>query len=480
MSNKAEMTYRILIAEDDDAHRVALERHLSRSGYDVVACESAEQALARFGAFAPHLVISDIRMGGMSGLDLLSTLIERAPGTRVILATAYDDMQLAVDAMKRGAVDFLMKPLDLDDIDEAVQNALPQDKSEVQEADPTEATVMPNRLIGRDPRMVAIYKTVGRVAATDAPVLILGETGTGKELVARTIHENSRRAKGAFISVNCAAVPESLLESELFGHLKGSFTGAMADRRGRFELASEGTIFLDEIGDTTPAFQAKLLRVLQEGEYYPVGAEAPRHTNARVLAATHRNLEERARAGEFRQDLLFRLRVVELELPPLRDRRGDIPRLARYLAVKSAVSLGRPSPTISDSAMRVLLSYDWPGNIRELENAVMRAIVMAQDSVLRAEHFEVSTPIALDTLPPELELGLRPLSDMERAYVQHVLVQTGGHKLKTAEILKVSRGRLDRIIEKHGLTADFSEDLPRKPGRKPNGDRKPEHNELSA
>jgi two-component system response regulator AtoC len=339
---------------------------------------------------------------------------------------------------------------------------------------------MPNRLIGRDPRMVAIYKTVGRVAATDAPVLILGETGTGKELVARTIHENSRRAKGAFISVNCAAVPESLLESELFGHLKGSFTGAMADRRGRFELASEGTIFLDEIGDTTPAFQAKLLRVLQEGEYYPVGAEAPRHTNARVLAATHRNLEERARAGEFRQDLLFRLRVVELELPPLRDRRGDIPRLARYLAVKSAVSLGRPSPTISDSAMRVLLSYDWPGNIRELENAVMRAIVMAQDSVLRAEHFEVSTPIALDTLPPELELGLRPLSDMARAYVQHVLVQTGGHKLKTAEILKVSRGRLDRIIEKHGLTADFSEDVPRKPGRKPNGDRNTEHNELSA
>jgi DNA-binding NtrC family response regulator len=480
MSNKAEITYRILVVEDDDAHRVALERHLSRSGYDVVACESAEQGLARFGAFAPHLVISDIRMGGMSGLDLLSTLIERAPGTRVILATAYDDMQLAVDAMKRGAVDFLMKPLDLDDIDEAVQNALPQPKSEVHEPDPTESAVMPNRLIGRDPRMVAIYKTVGRVAATDAPVLILGETGTGKELVARTIHENSRRAKGAFISVNCAAVPESLLESELFGHLKGSFTGAMADRRGRFELASEGTIFLDEIGDTTPAFQAKLLRVLQEGEYYPVGAEAPRHTNARVLAATHRNLEERVRTGDFRQDLLFRLRVVELELPPLRDRRGDIPRLARYLAVKSAVSLGRPSPTLSDSAMRVLLSYDWPGNIRELENAVMRAIVMAQDSVLRAEHFEVSTPIALDSLPPELELGLRPLSDMERAYVQHVLVQTGGHKLKTAEILKVSRGRLDRIIEKHGLTADFSEDVPRKPGRKPNGDHKPEHNELSA
>ena len=480
MTTKPDTTYRILVVEDDEAHRVALERHLSRSGYDVIACDSAEQALARFGTFAPHLVISDIRMGGMSGLELLSTLMERAPGTRVILATAYDDMQLAVDAMKQGAVDFLMKPLDLDDIDEAVEQALPQPKGEVQESDPNEASVVANRLIGRDPRMVAIYKTVGKVASTEAPVLIRGETGTGKELVARTIHENSRRAKGGFISVNCAALPESLLESELFGHLKGSFTGATADRRGRFELASEGTIFLDEIGDTTQAFQAKLLRVLQEGEFYPVGAESPRHTNARVIAATHRNLDEMSRTGEFRQDLLFRLRVVELQLPPLRDRRGDIPRLARYLAVKSAVSLGRPSPTFAESAMRVLLGYDWPGNIRELENAIMRAIVMAQDNVLRAEHFELSAPVVLDTLPADLELGLRPLSDMERAYVQHVLVQTGGHKLKTAEILKVSRGRLDRIIEKHGLTADFSEDLPRKSNRKTGGDHKSEPNEITA
>jgi DNA-binding NtrC family response regulator len=228
---------------------------------------------------------------------------------------------------------------------------------------------------------------------------------------------------------------------------------------------------LDEIGDTSPAFQAKLLRVVQEKEFYPVGAETARHTNARVIAATHRNLEEMAKSGEFRQDLLFRLRVVELDLPPLRERRGDIPRLARYLAVKSAVSLGRPTPQIADGAMAVLLGYDWPGNIRELENAIMRAIVMTQDNVLRPEHFEENTPLVLESLPAELEDGLRPLSDMERAYVQHVLVQTGGHKLKTAEILKVSRGRLDRIIEKHGLTADFSEDrLSRKATRRANGD----------
>jgi DNA-binding NtrC family response regulator len=446
---------RIMVVEDDEAHRVALERHLTRTGFDVLGCDCAEQALSRFTTFAPQLVISDIRMGAMSGLDLLRTLRERAPETRVMLTTAYDDMQLAIDAMKQGAVDFLMKPLDLDDIDEAVEQALPHGNRRTPSAEPADTVINANRLIGRDPRMISIYKTIGKVAATYAPVLIRGETGTGKELLARTIHENSARKDGPFVTVNCAALPESLLESELFGHLKGSFTGATADRRGRFELASSGTIFLDEIGDTSPAFQAKLLRVLQEKEFYPVGGETPRRTDARVIAATHRNLEEMTRAGEFRQDLLFRLRVVELELPPLRERRGDIPRLARYLAVKAALSIGREAPVFEDDAMAILLTYDWPGNIRELENAIMRAVVMSADNSLGAEQFAGFTSATMVPLSLDSEDGLRTLSDMERAYVQHVLAQTGGHKLKTAEILKVSRGRLDRIIEKHGLTAEF-------------------------
>jgi DNA-binding NtrC family response regulator len=469
------MKNRLLVVEDDAAHRVALERHLSRSGFEVLTCESAEQALSRISSFAPHLVISDIRMGGMSGLELLRTLMDRAPESRVMLITAYDDMQMAIDAMQQGAVDFLMKPFDLDDLDEAIERALPKVGGKVVEPEPGETVLNTSRMIGRDPQMVAIYKTVGKVASTDAPVLIRGETGTGKELVARSIHENSKRSNGPFISVNCAAIPESLLESELFGHLKGSFTGATADRRGRFELATDGTIFLDEIGDTTLAFQAKLLRVLQEKEFYPVGGETPRRTEARVIAATHRNIEEMTKAGDFRQDLLFRLRVVELQLPPLRERRGDIPRLARYLAVKAATSLGRPAPMIADTAMAILLSYDWPGNIRELENAIMRATVLSQGNVLRAEHFEDHTAGVLDELPADMDTGLRPLRDMERAYVQHVLAQTRGHKLKTAEILKVSRGRLDRIIEKHGLTAEFSEEgaaTPKKPIGRPDGHRR--------
>jgi DNA-binding NtrC family response regulator len=452
------MKHRIMVVEDDEAHRVALERHLTRSGYEVLACDSAEQALARFSTFKPVLVLSDIRMGAMSGLDLLRTLVERAPATRVLLTTAYDDMQMAVDAMKQGAFDFLMKPLDLDDIDEAIRAALPQPGSGGRSAAPDEAgevTVTAHRIVGRDPAMVEIYKTIGKVAQTEAPVLIRGETGTGKELVARTIHENSKRKDGPFVSVNCAALPEPLLESELFGHLKGSFTGATNDRRGRFELASSGTIFLDEIGDTSPSFQSKLLRVLQEKEFYPVGGEEPRRTEARVIAATHRQIEEMTRSGGFRQDLYFRLRVVELQIPPLRNRRGDIPRLARYLAVKAGMSLGRTAPVISDAAMATLLNHEWPGNVRELENAIMRAVVLAQDNVLRAEDFDFDNAGAISALPLELADGLGTLADVERAYVQHVLAQTGGHKSKTAEILRVSRGRLDRIIEKHGLTAEF-------------------------
>jgi DNA-binding NtrC family response regulator len=446
---------RVLVVEDDAAHRAALERHLGRSGFDVLACDSGEQALGRYSGFGPDLVISDIRMSGMSGMELLTTLMERSPGVRVVLITAHDDMQLAVDAMRNGALDFLTKPLDLDELDEVVEHALAAGGREA--AEPPELPGGTGRLVGRDQQMVAIYKLVGRLADTDAPVLIRGETGTGKELVARTIHENSRRKDAPFITVNCAALPEPLLESELFGHLKGSFTGATADRRGRFELASSGTILLDEIGDTSDAFQAKLLRVLQEKEFYPIGGETPRTTNARVIAATHRNIEELTRSGRFRQDLFFRLRVVELYVPPLRERRGDVPRLARYLVAKAAATLGRPVPGISDAAMGRLLAYDWPGNVRELENAIMRAVVLAQDSVLEPEDFEIDSGghASMPGMIPELQDGLASLADMERAYVQHVLARTGGHKSRSAEILRVSRGRLDRIIEKHGLTVEF-------------------------
>ncbi|MFP4624478.1 MAG: sigma-54-dependent transcriptional regulator [Gemmatimonadota bacterium] len=454
------MPARLLIVEDDPSHLEILRRHLARSGYTVEACESAEQALSVFHRFDPDLVLSDLRMPGMSGFELLRKLRTDAPDTVVVLMTAYDDMQTAIDAMKDGAHDYLVKPLDLDRLEEIVRSGLAARKRDGGGHEPAElADLQQDGLVGHNRKMVEVFKSIGRVAASSAPVLIRGETGTGKELIARTIHHNSRRAESPFVSVNCASLPETLLESELFGHVKGAFTGAQNDRKGRFEIAGAGTIFLDEIGDTSPAFQAKLLRVLQEKEFYPVGGERPRRSEARVLAATHQPIERLVREGRFREDLYFRLRVVEIAVPPLRERRDDIAPLARHLVSRAAHVAERAPPRISDAALKRLVMYDWPGNVRELENALTRAVVLAVGDTLRPEHLDLGSPAlgqsggaALDAAPDDALDDV--IESTERAHVQRVLVSTGGHKSKTAEILGISRGRLDRIIEKHGLVTE--------------------------
>jgi DNA-binding NtrC family response regulator len=463
------MSAHILIVEDDPSHLEILRRHLERSGYTVEAAESAEQALSRFSRFEPELVLSDLRMPGMSGFDLLRKLKADAPDVTVVLMTAFDDMQTAIDAMKEGAYDYLVKPLELDRLEAIVEGALEQRRrngrhaGNGQKASPEPSPLNASDLIGRHPRMVDVFKTIGRVAPSSAPILIRGETGTGKELIARTIHQNSNRATKPFISVNCASLPETLLESELFGHVRGAFTGAQSDRKGRFEMAGEGTIFLDEIGDTTPAFQAKLLRVLQEKEFYPVGGEDPRRSEARVLAATHQPIEKLVQAGRFREDLYFRLRVVEIVVPPLRERREDIPLLARHLVTKAAQLADRPTPRLPDDVIRHLVIHDWPGNVRELENTIMRAVVLAGGDTL--------TPDLLDFGPGSVLVGgggngaddgggtgsheLDMVLEMaERDHVQRVLASTGGHKSRSAELLRISRGRLDRLIEKHGLVVN--------------------------
>jgi DNA-binding NtrC family response regulator len=463
------MSARILIAEDDASHLEILRRHLERGGYQVEAADSAEQALARFSRFAPDLVLSDLRMPGMSGFDLLRKLKSDAPDVVVVLMTAYDDMQTAIDAMKDGAYDYLVKPLDLDRLESILDAALEQRRrngggpGRGKKAEPEPPPLAANDLIGRHPRMVDVFKTIGKVAPSSAPVLIRGETGTGKELIARTIHQNSTRAQKPFISVNCASLPETLLESELFGHVRGAFTGAQADRKGRFELAGEGTIFLDEIGDTTLAFQAKLLRVLQEKEYYPVGGEEPRHSEARVLAATHQPIERLVQAGRFREDLYFRLRVVEIVVPPLRERREDIPLLARHLVAKAARMADRPAPRLPDDVVRRLVIHEWPGNVRELENTLMRAVVLAGGDSLTPDHLDFGPGSVLTGGPGHAGNGdqgsagaesheLDMVLEMaERDHVQRVLASTGGHKSRSAELLRISRGRLDRLIEKHGL-----------------------------
>jgi DNA-binding NtrC family response regulator len=306
-------------------------------------------------------------------------------------------------------------------------------------------------LVGRDPAMIDIYKRIGTVARSRTSVLVRGETGTGKEIIARAIHFNSDDAEEPFVAVNCTAVPEGLLESELFGHQRGAFTGANADRRGRFELAGTGTIFLDEIGDTSLAFQGKLLRVLQEREFYPVGSERPRRTAARVIAATHRPLETLVREGRFREDLYFRLRVVEIAIPPLRERRGDVPALARHLLAKAARELHREAE-LTPRALAALEAHGWPGNVRELENTLVRALALARGSVISEEDLGLDdaaarAPVAGGNGAP----ADRTLRAMERDYIERVLKDCGGNKRRACRILGVSRPRLDRLIQRHEI-----------------------------
>jgi two-component system response regulator AtoC len=442
------MAHRILVVDDDPSIREALLQTLG-SDLEIRTAETAEQALAMLGDAMPDVVLSDVRMPGLDGISMLRLLRERASAIDVVMMSAFDDMPTVVSAMREGAVDFLVKPLRLHDLRRVIARVF--DDRRLRErarraAEREAAGYRLNELVGSDLKMVDIYKLVGQVAATRTNVLIRGESGTGKELIARAIHYNSADASEPFVALNCTALPTTLLESELFGHVRGAFTGAHAPRRGRFELAGRGTIFLDEIGDTSAEFQTKLLRVLQEHEFFPVGAERPERSEARVIAATHRPLEEMVARGEFRADLYYRLRVVEIVVPPLRDRTADIPALALHLLRGASQAMHRRAPVLSDDALVVLTAYSWPGNVRELENCLTRALVVAGGDVIRSEHLSIDNSAARE------EKGTLPTLDhVERAHVERVLGATGGRKAETARILDVSRPRLDRLLQKHKL-----------------------------
>jgi DNA-binding NtrC family response regulator len=445
------MSARVLVVDDDPSIRETFERHLRRTGHQVLAVGSAEEALNAFADFDPTLVITDVRMPGMDGLELLRRIRE-AGDAEVVVITAYEGMRSAVTAMREGAYDYLTKPLDLDQIDLLVERSerdrllrrrirhLSEEGAEDHGLD---------ELVGQDPKMIEVYKTVGVLTRNRATVLITGETGTGKERIARAIHFNSPAAGEPFVALNCTAIPEALLESELFGHVRGAFTGAVGRRVGYFELAGSGTILLDEIGDTTPEFQAKLLRVLEDRVFYPVGSEQSRRTEARILAATQRSLEAEVREGRFREDLFFRLQVVEIRVPPLRERRGDIPALAKHLMTRLAEEIHADVRGITDAALRELAAYDWPGNVRELEHALTRAMVACRGPVVDAED------LSLGTRNPEVQPDSRPdddrLASVEANHIQRILNRTGGNKRQTARILDISRPRLDRLVEKYDL-----------------------------
>ncbi len=427
------MADRIFLVDDDTDALEVYKARLTHGGYEVETADSAEKALARVKAFDPALIVTDVRMSGMSGLELLERVQTAMDGVSVVVMTGHEDMETAVYAMKAGAFDFLVKPVDPKNL-QAIADRCIRERTLAKETDEhvgdEEMVLSSGTLVGRDPRMIEIYKTIGMLTRNRATVLIRGETGTGKEVIARAIHEHSSYAEEPFIAVNCTALTDTLLESELFGHTKGSFTGAVSSRKGYFELAGSGTIFLDEIGDTSPGFQTKLLRVLQERKYYPVGGEIPLSTGARVIAATHQPIEDLIEEGSFREDLYFRLKVVEIWVPALRERTGDVPRLARALLARIKDQTHGAVGKISREAMRRLTEYSWPGNVRELENALMRAAILARGPVISADHLVLG-----DGTPDDEDLTLATATSR---HVRRVLERVAGDEEEAAKLLGVS------------------------------------------
>jgi two-component system, NtrC family, response regulator AtoC len=443
------MASRIMIVEDNDLLREVLETVFTASGIEILAVESAEMALARIRDFAPGIVLTDVRLGDMDGLELLERLQQQQYPADVVVMTGHEGMHDAIRAIQAGAYDYLVKPFEVEDLHEIVQRCF-RDRADRGKgsADAPPEVDSQGMIVTRSPAMIRIWKEVGRLGDVKTPVLIRGDTGTGKELVARAIHEHSRWREEPFVAINCTAVAETLLESELFGHVRGAFTGAVGDRRGRFELAGEGTIFLDEIGDTSLSFQSKLLRVIQEHEYHPVGSERAKHTKARVIAATHRPIEQLIQEGKFREDLYFRLRVVEIAIPPLREREGDIPLLVDHLLGQLSRQLRKPRPHITREAMRALEAYGWPGNVRELENALTRLIVLAQGRSIRPEDLSFLGRDA-GSGGSKVTTDRGSLEEAEWVHVERVLASCGHNKSQAARSLGISRPRLDRILARN-------------------------------
>jgi DNA-binding NtrC family response regulator len=444
------MAARILVVDDDQSSRELLSRILGQDGHEVTALSDGREAIEALGAGdPPDLVVSDIRMAEADGLQVMDAYRQKAPDTPVILVTAFGTVDGALEAIRRGAADYLSKPYDVDAIKLVVARALKQRALALENRTLRRGLRDKYRLenvVGRSEAMLQVFKTAARVASTDATVLIQGESGTGKELVARAIHESSPRASGPFVAVDCGAIAEGVLESELFGHARGAFTGAQAARRGLFEEASSGTLFLDEIGDVGPNLQARLLRALQEGTIRRVGTNEPIAVDARVVAATNRDLEQAVKEGAFRADLYYRLNVVAIRIPPLRDRREDVPLLAEHFAHKHGRGEGA---TISPAARDLLLAYHWPGNVRELENVIARALALNPSGVILPDDLPeairsgaASEPAAADLVGQE-----RPtLQELEQRYARQVLRETGGNKSRAADILGIDRKTLYRIL----------------------------------
>ncbi len=461
---------KVWIVDDDKSIRWVLEKALAKEDVDISSFSDPNQVLDRIRQETPDVVISDIRMAGMDGITLLEKIKRRTPDVPVIIMTAYSDLGRAVSAFREGAFEYLPKPFDVDEVISLVKRAIHQKESSLPPGEEAEAATEGEAIIGSAPAMQEVFRAIARLSGSNLTVLITGESGTGKELVARALHLHSPRAGKPFIALNTAAIPRELLESELFGHEKGAFTGAITQRIGRFEQAHEGTLFLDEIGDMPAELQTRLLRVLSDGEFYRVGGHVPVHVDVRVIAATHQNLEQHVVNGYFREDLLHRLNVIRVHVPPLRDRREDIPALARHFLQGAARDLQVEQKFLLPETLDFLGKLDWPGNVRQLENFCRWATVMAS-----------GRDISVADLPPELkpadtgrevsaewEVKLRSWAEtsllkgaegllvevvprLERLMIETALKQTGGRRQEAARLLGWGRNTLTRKIKELGL-----------------------------
>jgi nitrogen regulation protein NR(I) len=468
---------RILIVDDDLSLCHFLKKTLSQKGYEIIACHTGKDAVDTVNAQEPNLVLLDNKLPDRTGLDLLKEIKQSHPKMPIIIMTAFGTTDTAIEAMRLGAFDYILKPFELEDISELTAKGLEANKLMKRAvAIPALSEYMEDsdQIIGKSKAMQEIYKLIGQVAESDVTVLIRGESGTGKELVARAIYQHSHRTNGPFLAINCAAIPETLLESELFGHEKGAFTGASKRRIGKFEQCNNGTILLDEVGDMSLATQAKVLRVLQEGEFERIGGNETLRVDVRVLASTNRKLEELIKEGKFREDLYYRLKIMTIVIPPLRERKEDVQELTEYFFHLYNRQLGTRVSYIDPSIFKRLLAFAWPGNVRELANTVKRGLILAKGDVLTEEEiiFDEGDGVTSFASEEELEKNLKKMLDplfsdilrfwgtglhsnllekVEKFLIQKALTETGGNQVQAAKLSGISRNTLRHRIEKYNL-----------------------------
>ncbi|MDA0360876.1 MAG: nitrogen regulation protein NR(I) [Proteobacteria bacterium] len=462
---------KVWIVDDDQSIRWVFEKTLLREKIDFRLFSSAEEASGALSKEKPSVVVSDIRMSGNSGLDLLNEINEKFPKVPTIIMTAHSDLDSAVAAFQRGAFEYLAKPFDIDAAVELIQRAI---KKSDEHASNTDNVTNPNGLLGQAKSMQEVFRTIGRLSQTDATVLITGESGTGKELIAQALHQHSQRSNKPFVAINTASIPKELLESELFGHERGSFTGAQATRKGRFEQAAGGTLFLDEIGDMPAELQTRLLRVLSDGHYYRVGGHDPLKANVRVLAATHQNLEQRVAEGLFREDLFHRLNVIRVKVPPLRERNEDIPLLADFFLERNAIKLNAQRKSFTEEALIYLQTKSWQGNVRQLENLCHWVTIMAPGASVDISDLPKDFKHEMDKttdlkegwhqlLAREVDQLLRKgntglyeglTQTFEKALISRALTFTAGRKIEAANLLGIGRNTISRKMSELNLSID--------------------------